>query len=95
MFIQMFFLKFIALLKGEGSTSKVTFTLYLKLKKIRTNETIREKVQNYENICKNTFVYAQKPVKTDDFSEVDEKEVKEHVEKKKQYKGKLQKKINI
>ena len=36
--------------------------------------------EDYENIRKETNSYEQKPVTTDDFNEVEEKEVKEHVE---------------
>ena len=36
-----------------------------------------------QNICNKTCVYEQQPVKIDDFNEAEEKEVKEHVEKRK------------
>ena len=39
--------------------------------------------QNYEDIRNETYVYEQKPLKIDDFNEAEEKEVKEHVEKRK------------
>ena len=44
----------------------------------------RQKTENYENIRKETNVYEKKPVTTDDFNEVEEKEVKERVEKRRQ-----------
>ena len=40
--------------------------------------------ENYENIHKETNIYEQKPVTIDDFNEVEEKEVKERVEKRRQ-----------
>ena len=40
--------------------------------------------ENYKNIRKETNVYEQKPVTIDDFNEVEEKEVKERVEKRRQ-----------
>ena len=40
--------------------------------------------ENYENIRKETNIYEQKPVTIDDFNEVEEKEVKERVEKRRQ-----------
>ena len=39
--------------------------------------------QNYESVYNETSVYEQKPIKTDDFNEAEEKEVKERVEKRK------------
>ena len=39
--------------------------------------------QNYENAHAETSVFEQKSIKTDDFNEAEEKEVKEHVEKRK------------
>ena len=40
--------------------------------------------ENYENIREETNIYEQKPVNIDDFNEVEEKEVKERVEKRRQ-----------
>ena len=40
--------------------------------------------ENYENIRNETNIFKQKPIILDDFSEVEEKEVKERVEKRKQ-----------
>ena len=39
---------------------------------------------NYESVCNETSVYEQKPTKIDDFNDAEEKEVKEHVQKRKQ-----------
>ena len=84
MFIQLFFLKFTVLRKGEVSTLKVPFTLSLKLTKIKSEWNNQEKTLKItKNICNETFVYEQKPIKIDDFNETEEKEVKERVEKRK------------
>ena len=40
--------------------------------------------ENYKNMRKETNISEQKPVTVDDFNEVEEKEVKEHVEKRRQ-----------
>ena len=39
--------------------------------------------QNYESVYNETSAYEQKPIKTDDFNEAEEKEVKERFEKRK------------
>ena len=39
---------------------------------------------NYEKIPNKTNIYEQKPINIDDFNEVEENKVKEHVEKRKQ-----------
>ena len=39
--------------------------------------------ENYEAIRNETLFYEQKPIKVDDFNEIEEKEVKEWVEKQK------------
>ena len=39
--------------------------------------------ENYETIPNETNIYEQKPINVDDFNEVEEKEVKERVEKQK------------
>ena len=40
--------------------------------------------ENYENIRNETNIYEQKPINIDDFNEVEEKEIKKRVEKRKQ-----------
>ena len=40
-----------------------------------------KKPQNYKNAHAETSVFEQKPIKIDDFNEFEEREVKEHVEK--------------
>ena len=79
-FIQMSSLKFTAPLKGEVSTSKAPFTSFLKLTKIRS------KWNNWKKTLKIMKIFEQKPVKIDDFNEAEEKEVKEHVQKRKRKK---------
>ena len=49
---------------------------------------------NYESVCNETSVYEQKPTKIDDFNDAEEKEVKEHVQKRKKKEEKLLK-INL
>ena len=50
--------------------------------------------ENYENICKETNIYEQKLVNIDDFNEVEEKEVKERVEKQRHKRREVAEKIN-
>ena len=66
------------------STFYIVFKAYKEKKKI---EHLRKNPQNYENYHTKTCVFEQKPVKIDDFNEAEEKEVKEHLEKKKNEKG--------
>ena len=67
-------------------TLRVIFTLILKhtrtKKKLETS--LRKNSNNYEEIRNETYVYEQKPIKVDDFNEIEGKEVKEQVEKRKQ-----------
>ena len=46
-------------------------------------ESLGKHPQNYENVHNETDVYKQKAIKIDDFNEVKEKEIKEHVGKRK------------
>ena len=62
------------------STFHIIFKTYKDKKKI---ESLGKNTQNYEDIRNAICVYEQKPVKIDDFNEVAEKQVKEHVEKRK------------
>ena len=51
--------------------------------------------ENYETIRNKTSVFEQKPIKIDDFNEIEEKEVKERVEKRKQKQREVaEKKLN-
>ena len=44
-------------------------------------ESLGKNPQNHENVCNETDVYEQKPIKIDDFNKGEENETKEHVEK--------------
>ena len=50
--------------------------------------------ENYETIPNETNIYKQKPINVDDFNEVEEKEVKERVEKQKQKRREVAEKTN-
>ena len=50
--------------------------------------------QNYENIRKEINIYGQKPVDIDNFNEVEEKEVKELFEKRRQKRREVAEKNN-
>ena len=54
-----------------------------KKKKKKKLQKLGENPQNYESVHNETSVYKQKPIKIDDFNEAEEKENKEHVEKRK------------
>ena len=45
---------------------------------------LRKNPDNYETISNDTSIFEQKPIKVDDFNEIEEKQVKERVEKRKQ-----------
>ena len=68
----------------RGFDLKSTFYIIFKTCKDKKQiEQLGKKPKNYENICNETFVYEQKPIKIDDFNEAGEKEVKERVENRK------------
>ena len=46
-------------------------------------EMLSKKPQSYEGVRNEVSVYEQKPIKIDDFNEIEEKEIKERVEKRK------------
>ena len=62
------------------SNFHIIFKTYKDKKKM---EPLGKNTQNYEDIRNETYFYEQKPLKIDDFNEAEEKEVKEHVEKRK------------
>ena len=62
------------------STFHIIFKTYKDKKKI---ESLGKNLPNYEDIRDETCVYEQKPIKIDDFNKIEEKEVKECVEKRK------------
>ena len=67
----------------------------MKLTRTKNIECLGKNPQNYENVHDETYVYEQKPIKTDDFTETEEKEVKEHVEKRKMKRREIEKKEKI
>ena len=85
-FIQMFFLKPIFLTERRGFDLKSNFHIIFKVykAKIKLEASLGKNPHNYEEIRNETCAYEQKPVKIDDFNEVEEKEVKERIEKRKQ-----------
>ena len=62
--------------------------------KDKKNERLGKNLQNYENVCDEKSVYELKPIQIDDFNEAVEKEVKEHVEKRKIKRREVAEKIN-
>ena len=58
------------------STFHIIFKTYKDKKKM---EQLRKSPQNYQDICNETCLYEQKPIKIDDFNKAEEKEVKGHV----------------
>ena len=61
------------------SNFHIIFKTYKNKKQLESS--LGKNPENYENIRKETNIYEQKPVTIDDFNEVEEKEVKERVEK--------------
>ena len=64
------------------SNFHIIFKTYRDKKQLESS--LSKTPENYENIPNETNIYKQKPINVDDFHEVDEKEVKERVEKRKQ-----------
>ena len=86
----MSFLKFTVLRKGEVSTLKVPFTSSLKLfKDKKKNGIIKEKTPKLWRYSQWNICFSTKPIKIDDFDEAEEKEVKEHVRKRKRKRGEI------
>ena len=70
--------------KRRGFDLKSTFHIKFKTYKDKKNiECLGKNPQNYENVFGETSVCEQKPIKIDDINEAEEKEVKEHIEKRK------------
>ena len=70
----------------RGFDLKGNFHIILKTykDKKKLEASVAKNPKNYEKIRNKTYVYEQKPIKVDDFNEIEEKEVKEWVEKRKQ-----------
>ena len=86
MFIQIIFKRFIVLWNSKELISKVHFTSSLKhknKKKKKKMEMLSKNPQSHEGVSNEVSVYEQKPIKIDDFNEIEEKEIKERVEKRK------------
>ena len=85
MFIQIIFKRFIVLWNSKELISKVHFTSSLKHKdkKKKKMEMLSKNPQSHEGVSNEVSVYEQKPIKIDDFNEIEEKEIKERVEKRK------------
>ena len=58
-------------------------------------ECLGKNPQNYENVFGETSVCEQKPIKIDDINEAEEKEVKEHIEKRKRNRREVAEKKNL
>ena len=61
------------------SNFHIIFKTYKDKKKLETS--LGKNPENYETVRNETNMYEQKPVNVDDFNEVEEKLVKERVEK--------------
>ena len=71
----------------------VTFKTYKDKKQLEIS--LGKNPENYETIRNKTSVFEQKPIKIDDFNEIEEKEVKKRVEKRKQKQREVaEKKLN-
>ena len=64
------------------SNFHIIFKTYNDKKQLESS--LRNNPENYKNIRKETNIYEQKSVNIDDFNEVEEKEVKERVQKRRQ-----------
>ena len=64
------------------SNFHIIFRTYKDKKQLESS--LGKNPENYESICNETYTYEQKPINVDDFNEVEEKEVKERFEKRKQ-----------
>ena len=65
------------------STFHIIFKTYKDKKKKKKTKQLGENLQNYESVHNEASVYEQKPIKTDDFNEAEDKVVKERIEKRK------------
>ena len=70
--------------KRSSFNIKSTFHILLKTQKHKKSiESLGKNPPNHENVCNETDVFEQKPIKIVDFNEGEEKEIKERVEKQK------------
>ena len=61
----------------------------------KTLKSSLEKNHNYESIHDETNIYKQKPINIDQFNEIEEAEVKERIEKRKQKRREVAEKIKL
>ena len=62
------------------SSFHIMFKTYKRKKKMKL---LGKSPKNYEEISNDVLVYEQKPIKIDNFNEAEQKEIKEHIEKRK------------
>ena len=81
----------------RGFDLKSNFHIIFKTYKDRKQlgSSLGKNPENYENIRNETNIYKQKPILVDDFNEVEEKEVKERVEKGKLKRGEVAEKNKL
>ena len=63
------------------SNFRIIFKTYKDKRQLESS--LGKNPENYETVPNETNIYEQKPINVDDFNEVEEKEVKERVEKQK------------
>ena len=82
-FTQMLFRKPIFLTERRGFDLKSNFHIIFKVykAKIKLEASLGKNPHNYEEIRNETCAYEQKPVKIDDFNEVEEKKLKRELKK--------------
>ena len=85
------FLEIYCSTEKHGFDLKINFHIIFKTykDKKKLDISLGKNPENYETICIKTNIYEQKPVNVDDFNEVEEKEVKERVKKRKQKRHEL------
>ena len=91
------FFEIYCLTERRGFDLKNTFRNIFKTykDKKKKKEQLGKNPQNYESVHNETSVYEQESIKIDDFNKDDEKEVKEHVEKRKIKRREVAEKINV
>ena len=91
------FLEIYCFTEKRGFDLKSNFHIFFKTYKDKKNlESSLGKIpENYETIHNETNIYQQKPVNIDNFNEVEEKEIKERVEKWKQKRCEVAKKYKL
>ena len=75
------------------SNFHIIFKTYKDKKQLESSRT--KNSENYETTHNETNLYEEKPINIDDFNEVEEKEVKENVEKRKVKRGEVAEKNTL